>query len=144
MSTTLAKPATVEREWFVVDATDETVGRLATRIATVLRGKHKPTYTPHVDCGDYVVVLNADKVRFTGRKLDQKFYYNYSGHPGGLRARSARQVLDQEPTHVLHHAVKGMLPKNRLARQMIAKLKVYAGSEHPHAAQQPQPFPAHV
>lgn len=144
MSTTLANAQTVEHAWYVIDATDMTVGRLATRIATVLRGKHKTTYTPHVDTGDFVVVVNADKVKFTGRKLDQKSYYNYSGHPGGLRARTAREVLAKQPEHVLQHAIKGMLPKNRLARQMISKLKVYAGSEHPHAAQQPQPFPAHV
>ncbi len=144
MSTTLAKASTVEHAWYVVDATDATVGRLATRIATVLRGKHKPTYTPHVDTGDYVVVVNADKVRFTGRKLDQKQYHNYSGHPGGMRSRTAREVLASEPEHVLQHAVKGMLPKNKLGRHMFAKLKVYAGTEHPHSAQQPQPFPAYV
>ena len=144
MSTTIAKPATVEREWFVVDAADQTVGRLATRIATVLRGKHKPTFTPHVDTGDYVIVINAEKVVFSGRKLDQKHYYNYSGYKGGMRSRSAREVLDTQPEYVLEQAVKGMLPKNRLARQVYAKLKVYAGPEHPHEAQQPKPFPTYV
>jgi len=144
MSTTLPTPQTVQRSWFVVDATDQTVGRLATRIATVLRGKHKPTFANHVDTGDFVIVVNADKVSFTGRKLDQKMYYNYSGYIGGLRSRTAREVLARDPEHILRHAVKGMLPKNRLARQAISKLKVYAGPEHPHAAQQPQPFPAYV
>ncbi len=144
MSTTLPTPQTVQRSWFVVDATDQTVGRLATRIATVLRGKHKPTFANHVDTGDFVIVVNADKVSFTGRKLDQKMYYNYSGYIGGLRSRTAREVLARDPEHILRHAVKGMLPKNRLARQAISKLKVYAGPEHPHAAQQPEPFPAYV
>ncbi len=144
MSTTLARAETVQHDWFVIDAEGETLGRLATRIATALRGKHKPTFTPHVDTGDFVVVINAEKVKLTGRKLDQKFYYSYSGHPGGLRARSAREVLSKHPERVLEHAVKGMLPKNRLSRQVIKKLKIYAGSEHPHAAQQPQPFPAHI
>lgn len=144
MSTTITRPADVERGWYVIDATDQTLGRLATRIATVLRGKHKPTYQDHVDTGDFVVVINAEKVRLTGRKLDQKFYYHYSGYMGGLRARNAREVLDTFPDRVLLSAVKGMLPKNRLARQAFTKLKVYAGSEHPHAAQQPKPFPEYV
>jgi large subunit ribosomal protein L13 len=144
MSTTITRPADVERGWYVIDATDQTLGRLATRIATVLRGKHKATFQPHVDTGDFVVVVNADKVKLTGNKLDQKFYYNYSGYAGGLRARSARELLDTYPDRVLTHAVKGMLPKNRLARQVLSKLKVYGGAEHPHAAQKPQPFPAYV
>lgn len=144
MSTTITRPADVERGWYVIDATDQTLGRLATRIATVLRGKHKPTFQPHVDTGDFVVVINAEKVRMTGRKLDQKFYYRYSGYMGGLRARSARELLNTFPDRVLLHAVKGMLPKNRLARQVFTKLKVYAGPEHPHVAQQPQPFPEYV
>ncbi|MEC7948039.1 MAG: 50S ribosomal protein L13 [Myxococcota bacterium] len=144
MSTTITRPADVERGWYVIDATDQTLGRLATRIATVLRGKHKPTFQSHVDTGDYVVVVNADKVNLTGNKLDQKFYYNYSGYAGGLRARSARELLETYPDRVLTHAVKGMLPKNRLARQVLSKLKVYGGAEHPHAAQKPQPFPAYV
>ena len=144
MSTTITRPADVERGWYVIDATDQTLGRLATRIATVLRGKHKVTFQSHVDTGDFVVVVNAEKVKLTGKKLDQKFYYNYSGYTGGLRARSARELLSTYPDRVLTHAVKGMLPKNRLARQVLSKLKVYGGAEHPHAAQQPQPFPAYV
>lgn len=144
MSTTIARPADVQRSWFVVDAADQVLGRLATRIATVLRGKHKPTFTSHVDCGDFVVVVNAEKIKLTGRKLDQKEYYRYSGYPGGLSRRTARQVLDTHPERVLQAAVKRMLPKNRLSKDVFKKLKVYAGSEHPHSAQQPQPFPAHV
>jgi large subunit ribosomal protein L13 len=144
MSTTIARPATVQRSWFVVDAADLVLGRLATRIASVLRGKHKPTYTPHVDCGDFVIVVNADKIKLTGRKLDQKQYHAYSGYPGGLRSRTARELLDTHPERVLEAAVKRMLPKNRLAKDMFTKLKVYAGDEHPHAAQKPQPFPEYV
>jgi large subunit ribosomal protein L13 len=144
MSTTIAKPATVPRGWYVIDAENEVLGRLATRIATVLRGKHKPTFTPHVDCGDFVVVINAEKIRLTGNKLDAKKYHRYSGYPGGLRTRTAREVLDTHPERVLESAVKRMLPKNRLSRQVFSKLKVYAGAEHPHAAQAPEQFPAHV
>ena len=136
-----AKDAQESCEWFVVDATGMTLGRLATQIATVLRGKHKPIYTPSIDCGDYVVVVNADKVRVTGNKLDDKLYYRFSGYPGGLHAISMRDQLATHPDRVLEAAVKGMLPKNRLGREMIKKLKVYAGAEHPHAAQQPKPFP---
>lgn len=141
MRTYQAKPGEIDREWYVVDASDYELGRLATRIAMVLRGKHKPTFTPHVDAGGFVVVVNADRVRLSGRKLDQKFYYRYSGYPGGLRSTVARDVRDNDPERMLREAVKGMLPKNRLSRQLIKKLKVYAGSEHPHAAQQPQPLP---
>lgn len=144
MSTTITKPANVEHDWFVIDAEGEVLGRLATRIATALRGKHKPTFQPHVDTGDFVVVVNAEKVKLTGRKLAQKEYYRYSGHPGGLKVRTAGQVLEEDPTRVITQAVKGMLPKNRLARQVIGKLKVYAGADHPHAAQQPKPFPAFI
>ena len=144
MSTTLARPADVQRDWYVVDAADQTLGRLATRIATVLRGKHKPTFTPHVDTGDYVIVVNAQKVHLTGRKLDQKMYHSYSGYPGGLRSRSARELLDTHPERVLEAAVRRMLPKNRLARQVFRKLKVYGGAEHPHEAQQPKAFPEYV
>jgi len=132
-----AKPHEVERSWFVVDAENQTLGRLASRIATVLRGKHKPIYTPHVDCGDYVVVINADKVHVTGRKMDQKMYYRHSGYPGGLRSVTLRRQLETFPERVLEAAVRGMLPKNRLGRQMFKKLKVYAGTNHPHQAQQP-------
>jgi large subunit ribosomal protein L13 len=141
MSTYVAKPAEVERSWFVVDASEFELGRLATRIATVLRGKHKPTFTPHVDTGDFVVVINADQVKLTGRKLDTKHYHRYSGYPGGLRSLDARSVRAEDPERVIRQAVKGMLPKNRLSRQVITKLKVYGGADHPHAAQKPQPFP---
>jgi len=144
MSTTSVHPDAVKREWFVIDAEGQTLGRITTKIASVLRGKHKPTFTPHVDCGDYVIVLNAHKIVFTGKKLDQKFYHNYSGYMGGLRSQSARYVLNTHPERIIEHAVKGMLPKNRLARQMIKKLKVCCGSEHPHAAQNPKPFPAYL
>jgi large subunit ribosomal protein L13 len=129
------------REWYVVDATGQTLGRLATQIAMVLRGKHKPTYTPGLDCGDFVIVVNADRVRVTGRKLDQKIYYRYSGYPSGLSETSLRDQLNDHPERVIEAAVKGMLARNRLRRQLIKKLKVYAGPEHPHQAQQPKPFP---
>jgi large subunit ribosomal protein L13 len=129
------------REWYVVDATGQTLGRLATQIAMVLRGKHKPTYTPGLDCGDFVIVVNADRVRVTGRKLDQKTYYRYSGYPSGLNEISLRDQLNDHPERVIEAAVKGMLARNRLRRQLIKKLKVYAGPEHPHQAQQPKPFP---
>ncbi|MGD9375311.1 MAG: 50S ribosomal protein L13, partial [Anaerolineae bacterium] len=118
----------------------QTLGRLASRIAPILKGKHKPSYTPHLDCGDYIVVINADKVRVTGRKKDQKFYYRHSGYPGGLSSISLRDQLDKFPERVVESAVKGMLPKNRLGRQMFKKLKVYAGESHPHQAQQPKPL----
>jgi large subunit ribosomal protein L13 len=132
-----AKPYEVERDWFVVDAQDQTLGRLATRVATLLRGKHKPIYTPHVDCGDYVIVVNADKISVTGQKLDQKIYYRHSGYPGGLRQVTLRRRLETHPERVIESAVRGMLPKTRLGRKMFKKLKVYAGPEHPHEAQQP-------
>jgi large subunit ribosomal protein L13 len=134
------KTAEIEREWYVVDAEEQTLGRLAARIAPILRGKHKPTYTPHLDCGDFVIVINAEKVRVTGRKLDQKFYYRYSGYPGGLKSISLRDQLAKHPERVIEAAVRGMLPKNSLGRQMFKKLKVYAGDSHPHQAQQPKPL----
>ena len=140
MKTWNAKPGEVERRWYVVDAEGQTLGRLATRIADTLRGKAKPQYTPHVDTGDFVVVVNADKVAVTGKKLDDKRYYRHSGYPGGLRSRTLREQLDRRPTEVLRKAVKGMLPRNRLARQQLTKLKIYAGPEHPHAAQSPEPL----
>jgi large subunit ribosomal protein L13 len=140
MRTYNAKPGEVERRWYVVDADGQTLGRLATRIADTLRGKGKAQYTPHVDTGDFVVVVNAEKVVVTGNKLDQKRYYRHSGYPGGLRSRTLREQLDRRPTEVIRKAVKGMLPKNRLARQQLNKLKVYAGPEHPHQAQAPQPL----
>jgi large subunit ribosomal protein L13 len=144
MKTYSAKPGEVTQQWFVVDAEGQTLGRLATRIATVLRGKHKPQFTPHVDIGDFVIVLNASKIDLTGNKLDQKKYHRYSGHPGGLRSLSATHVREHDPERMIQQAVKGMLPKNRLSRQIIKKLKVYAGPEHPHEAQQPVAFPDHV
>ena len=140
MRTYNAKPGEVERRWYVVDADGQTLGRLATRIADTLRGKGKAQYTPHVDTGDFVVVVNAEKVAVTGNKLDQKRYYRHSGYPGGLRSRTLREQLDRRPTEVIRKAVKGMLPKNRLARQQINKLKIYAGPDHPHEAQAPQPL----
>jgi len=136
-----AKDADESREWFVVDATGQTLGRLATQIANVLKGKHKPIYTPGMDCGDFVVVINADKVKVTGRKLDQKFYYHFSGYPDGLSEISLRDQLQDHPERVLQAAVLGMLSRNKLRRQLIKKLKVYAGPQHPHQAQQPKPFP---
>jgi large subunit ribosomal protein L13 len=140
MKTYVTNPKEVEREWYVVDATGHTLGRLATRVAHVLRGKHKPIYSPAVDTGDYVIVVNAEKIHVTGRKLDQKIYYRYSGYPGGLKEITLRNLLQKRPTRVIKHAVRGMLPKNRLGRRMLAKLKVYAGPDHPHAAQQPKPL----
>ena len=140
MRTFTQKQAEIERDWYVVDAEGETLGRLASRIAPILKGKHKPIYTPHLDCGDFVIVVNAEKVRVTGRKLDQKFYHRHSGYPGGLRSISLRNQLDKHPERVLQAAIRGMLPKNKLGRRMIKKLKVYAGEAHPHEAQQPKPL----
>jgi large subunit ribosomal protein L13 len=135
-----ANSATATHKWYVIDAEGEIVGRLATRIATVLRGKHKPEYTPHVDTGDYIIVVNADKVRFTGDKLDAKEYQSYSGYPGGQKRRTAKEMLAKRPNMVLELAVKGMLPKNKLGRAMIKKLFLYQGATHPHTAQKPEPF----
>jgi large subunit ribosomal protein L13 len=140
MKTYTAKPGEITRDWYVVDAEGKTLGRLATQIADTLRGKTKPQYTPHVDTGDFVVVVNAEKIQVTGQKLDQKRYYRHSGYPGGLRSRTLREQLDRRPTEVLRKAVKGMLPRNRLARQQLTKLKIYAGPEHPHEAQAPKPL----
>jgi large subunit ribosomal protein L13 len=140
MKTYSAKPGEITREWYLVDAEGKTLGRLATQIADTLRGKRKPEYTPHVDTGDFVIVVNAEKIQVTGNKLDQKRYYRHSGYPGGLRSRTLREQLERRPTEVLRVAVKGMLPKNRLARQQITKLKIYAGPEHPHEAQNPKPL----
>ena len=140
MKTYNAKPGEIERDWYVVDADGQTLGRLATRIADQLRGKGKPEYTPHVDTGDFIVVINAEKIQVTGNKLDQKRYYRHSGYPGGIRSRTLREQLERRPEEVLRAAVKGMLPKNRLARQQITKLKIYAGPEHPHGPQAPQPL----
>ena len=135
-----AKPGEVTRHWYLVDAEGQTLGRLATRIADTLRGKGKPEYTPHVDTGDFVVVVNAEKIQVTGNKLDQKMYHRHSGYPGGLRSRTLREQLERRPTEVLRKAVKGMLPRNRLGRAQIGKLKIYVGPEHPHEAQSPEPL----
>ena len=140
MRTYTTKPEDIKREWFVIDATGMTLGRLSTQIAAVLKGKHKPIYSPHMDTGDFVIVVNAHKVHVTGRKLDQKFYYRHSGYPGGLKEISLRDQLDRHPDRVIRFAVRGMLPKNCLGRQMIKKLKIYATPGHPHEAQQPKPF----
>jgi large subunit ribosomal protein L13 len=141
MKTWNAKTDGIERRWYVVDAEGQTLGRLATRIADTLRGKRKPEYTPHVDTGDFVVVVNAEKIAVTGKKREQKIYYRHSGYPGGLRERTLGEELERRPTEVLRTAVKGMLPRNRLARQQINKLKIYAGPEHPHVAQNPKTLP---
>lgn len=133
-----ANAATVQRNWYVVDGTNQTVGRMCSRIASVLRGKNKAYYTPHVDCGDFVVVINADKIQFSGNKMDEKVYINFSGYPGGKKEEIAKDLLKRRPEVIIERAVKGMLPKNRLGRKMYKKLFVYAGSEHPHTAQQPK------
>lgn len=138
MKTFSAKPEAVKRDWFVIDAEGKTLGRLATEVATRLRGKHKPEYTPHVDTGDYIVVVNAEKVHVTGRKATDKMYHRHTGYIGGLKSMSFEKLIDHKPEMVIELAVKGMLPKNSLGRSMFRKLKVYAGSEHKHAAQQPQ------
>ncbi|HWH44656.1 MAG TPA: 50S ribosomal protein L13 [Thermoleophilaceae bacterium] len=138
MKTYVATPSTRDREWFVVDATGKTLGRLATQIADTLRGKRKPEYTPHCDVGDFVIVVNAEKISVTGKKMQEKLYHRHSGYPGGLRTRTLEQMLERRPEEVIRLAVKGMLPRNRLARQQLRKLKIYAGPEHPHVAQKPQ------
>ena len=140
MRTFMAKKETVKRQWFVIDATDQVVGRLAVVIANILRGKHKPEYTPHVDTGDFVVIVNAAKVALSGNKLRDKMAYRHSGYPGGLRAMSYAELMARSPERAVEKAVRGMLPKNALGRQMLRKLKVYAGPEHPHQAQRPVPF----
>ena len=139
MKTYVAKPSNRQRDWLLVDASGKTLGRLATQIADMLRGKRKPEYTPHIDTGDFVVVVNAEKVHVTGNKRASKMYRHHSGYPGGLRTRSLNDMLERRPEEVIRIAVKGMLPRNRLARQQLGKLKVYAGPEHPHEAQQPKP-----
>lgn len=134
------KPADIEREWYVVDAKDQTLGRLATQIAVLLRGKHKPIFSPHMDVGDFVIVVNADKIRVTGNKLETKFYYRHSGYPGGLTAISLRDQLARHPDRVIRSAVRGMLPKNSLGRRQLKKLKIYAAPTHPHEAQRPKTY----
>ncbi len=142
MKSYMARPASVERKWHLIDAEGRTLGRLATEIARLLRGKNKPQYTPHIDVGDFVVVVNADKVVVTGKKAEQKVYYRHSGYPGGLKETSFETMLKRKPTEVLRGAVKGMMPRTRLGRQQLRKLKIYAGPEHPHEAQNPRPYQA--
>jgi large subunit ribosomal protein L13 len=140
MKTYVAKPATIVKKWYVVDATGHTLGRLATVVADALRGKRKPIYTPHIDTGDFVVIINAEKIVVTGKKPEQKMYYHHSGYPGGLRSESYKSLLARRPEEVIRHAVRGMLPHNKLGRAQLRKLKIYAGAEHPHEAQQPEPL----
>ena len=140
MKSYMARPQEVERKWYVVDAEGQTLGRLATQITRVLRGKNKAQYTPHIDTGDFVVVINADRVEVTGRKAEQKIYYRHTGYPGGLKEVSYERMMDRKPTEIVRKAVWGMMPKSRLARAQFKKLKIYAGPEHPHAAQEPQPL----
>jgi large subunit ribosomal protein L13 len=140
MKSYMARPLEVERKWYVIDAEGQTLGRLATEIARLLRGKNKPQYTPHVDTGDFVVVVNAEKVAVTGKKTEQKVYYRHTGRPGGLRETSYEVMLERKPTEILRKAVRGMMPRTRLGRQQFKKLKIYAGPEHPHEAQNPQPY----
>lgn len=138
MKSYIAKPAEVERKWYVIDAEDKTLGKIAAEVASILRGKKKPIYTPHVDTGDYVIVINAEKVRVTGKKEEQKIYKSHSGYPGGLKETTLRELRAKKPEEIIRHAVKGMMPKGKLGRQMLKKLKVYAGPEHPHTAQNPE------
>ena len=138
MKTFMQTKENIERKWYVIDAEGQTLGRLATKAATILRGKHKVTYTPHVDCGDYVIVINASKINLTGNKLEDKMYYNHSGYPGGLRERNAKKMVEKDPEEMLERAIKGMLPHNSLGRSMGKKLFVYAGAEHKHEAQKPE------
>jgi len=138
MKTIVAKTKEVTRDWYLVDAENQVLGRIATTIANVLRGKNKPTFTPSVDTGDFIIVVNAEKIALTGNKLADKMYYSHSGFPGGIKSITAGKLLDKKPEDLIKHAVKGMLPKNKLARHMLSKLKIYAGSEHPHKAQQPK------
>jgi large subunit ribosomal protein L13 len=140
MKTYVATPVTRERNWVVIDASGQTLGRLATQIANTLRGKHKPEFTPHCDVGDFVIVVNAERISVTGKKMDEKRYYRHSGYPGGLRSRTLAEMLDRRPEEVIRKAVKGMLPRTRLGRAQLRKLKVYAGPDHPHAAQKPEPM----
>ena len=140
MKSYMARPQQVERKWYVVDAEGQTLGRLASELARILRGKNKPQYTPHIDVGDFVVVVNADRINVSGRKAEQKVYRRHTGYPGGLRETSYEQMLDRKPTEILRKAVYGMMPKTRLARQQFKKLKIYAGSGHPHEAQMPEPY----
>ena len=138
MKSFMASPSTIERKWYVVDATDHTLGRLSAEVASVLRGKRKPIFTPHIDTGDYVIIINADKIKVTGKKLEQKIYYSHSEYVGGMKETTLKDMLKKKPEYVLKHAIKGMLPKGPLGREMITKLHIYAAPEHPHAAQKPE------
>ncbi|EKN65133.1 LSU ribosomal protein L13P [Schinkia azotoformans MEV2011] len=138
--TYMAKASDIQRKWLVIDAEGQTLGRLASEVASILRGKHKPTFTPHVDTGDHVIIINAEKIQLTGNKLENKVYYRHSGHPGGLKSRTAKEMIETRPEQMLEGAIKGMLPKNTLGRQMFKKLNVYKGSEHPHQAQKPEVY----
>jgi len=140
MRTWTVRPGDIERKWYIIDASDAVLGRLATKVATVLRGKHRPQYTPHADCGDHVIVINAEKVRVTGNKETQKMYYRHSQYPGGLKSIRLDKQREKHPERIIELAVKGMMPKNPLGRSMLKKMKVYAGSDHPHAAQKPEPL----
>ncbi len=140
MRTWTVRPGDIERDWYVIDAQDAILGRLATKAATILRGKHRPQYSPHADCGDHVIVINADKVRLTGRKEEQKVYYRHTGHPGGIKSTALKDMREKHPERIIESAIRGMLPKNPLGRKMYLKLKVYADDQHPHAAQQPKPL----
>lgn len=140
MKSYIAKPSDVERSWYVIDAEGKTLGKLAVEAATILRGKKKPIYTPHIDCGDYVIVVNAEKVAVSGKKEEQKIYKSHSGYPGGLKEVPLKDLRARKPEEIIRHAVKGMMPKGKLGRQMFKKLKVYAGPDHPHAAQKPQEY----
>ena len=140
MSTPFPSSKTIERGWHVIDAEGQVLGRLATRVATVLMGKHKPQYTPFLDVGDHVVIINAEKIVLTGNKMDDKMYYRHTGYPGGIKEARARRVMREHPTRIIESAVRGMVPKTKLGRQMLTKLRIYAGPEHPHEAQQPQPY----
>lgn len=138
--TYMANAQNVNKEWLIIDAADKTVGRLSAEVAAILRGKHKPTFTPHVDCGDNVIIINAEKVKFTGNKLQDKVYYRHSNHPGGLKEETAAKVMESHPERILERSIKGMLPKTKLGRQMYRNLYIYVGSEHKHEAQQPKPY----
>jgi len=140
MKSFMASPSTIERKWYVIDAADQTLGRLSSEVANILRGKKKPIFTPHIDTGDYVVIINADKIKVTGKKLDQKIYYRHSDYVGGMKETTLKEMLNKKPADVIKLAVKGMLPKGPLGRQMMSKLHVYAGPEHPHAAQKPEVY----
>ena len=140
MKSTMATPSTIERKWYVIDATDKVLGRLATEVAMILRGKNKPTFTPYMDTGDYVIIINAEKIRVTGKKAEQKTYFRHTGYPGGVRFTSYQEMMEKHPERILEHAIRGMMPKNRLGRAMYKKLKVVVGPDHPYEAQKPEVY----